>query len=159
MPGPPPKPTAALRLAGSWRANTRKGEPVLPTRAPKPPAWLDGPALDAWNELVEAIGPMRVLTPADGIALGAMADVYAQWKDARAQIQRYGTVLPVKDDAGRTVGLKRSPYVAMHIEYLAALQRLMQQFGLTPSARARLTEDHDKDTTDAFFSRKAARLK
>ena len=102
---------------------------------------------------------MRVLTEADGIALGKMAEYYSRWQDATAQIRRYGTVFPVKDDAGKTIGLKRSPYVAMQIEYGTMLQRMMQQFGLTPSARAKLTQENETQAVEAIFSRKASLLK
>ena len=159
MPGPPPKPTASLRLSGSWRAGKRQGEPALPIVMPKPPEWLDGPAREAWDELAAAVGPMRVLTNSDALALAQLAEYLARWKHATAQITRYGDVLPVKDDAGKTVSLKRSPYVAMQLEYGLMIRRMMQEFGLTPSARSRLTQEHDTKQVEAIFSRKATLLK
>lgn len=159
MPGPPPKPTAALRLAGSWRAGTRKAEPTLPLRVPSPPPWLPATAMDTWNELIAAVGPMRVLTDADAIALGQLASYLTRWKHATAQLDRLGDVLPIKDAAGAVIGFKRSPYVAMQLEYGLMIRRMMQEFGLTPSARSRLTQEHDTKQVEAIFSRKATLLK
>jgi phage terminase small subunit len=63
--------------------------------------------------------------------------------------------MPIKDDAGKTIGLKKSPYVAMQLEYGLMVRRMMQEFGLTPSARSRLTQEHDTKQVEAIFSRKA----
>jgi P27 family predicted phage terminase small subunit len=145
-----------MRLAGSWRAATRKGEPVLPIIVPQPPEWLEPPAREAWDELVRAIGPMRVLTDADAIGLGHLAEYLSRWKHATKQLARYGDVLPVKDDSGAIIGFKRSPYVAMQLEYGLMVRRMMQEFGLTPSARTRLTQEHDTKQVETIFSRKAA---
>lgn len=159
MPGPPPKPTAALRLAGSWRAGTRKAEPTLPLRTPNPPPWLPTSALETWNELVATVAPLRVLTEADAIALAQLAAYLTRWKHATAQLDRLGDVLPVKDAAGTVIGFKRSPYVAMQLEYGLMIRRMMQEFGLTPSARSRLTQTHETQDVEAIFSRKARLIK
>lgn len=156
MPGPPPKPTAALRLSGSWRANTRKGEPTLPVETPECPAWLEGKARDTWPELVQLLAPMRVLTKADGLALAQFAEYLARWKDCTAAVTRFGEVLPIRDDEGNVVSFKRSPYTTLQMEYGVMLNRAMQQFGLTPSARARLSQPNEAKQIDAIFSRKAA---
>jgi P27 family predicted phage terminase small subunit len=115
--------------------------------------------MDTWNELIAAVGPMRVLTDADAIALGQLASYLTRWKHATAQLDRLGDVLPIKDAAGAVIGFKRSPYVAMQLEYGLMIRRMMQEFGLTPSARSRLTQEHDTKQVEAIFSRKATLLK
>ena len=159
MPGLPPKPTAALRLSGSWRAKTRKNEPQLALKVPDPPSWVTGAAEECWHELAQAIAPMRVLTQADAIALGQLAEYLARWKQATAQISKFGEVIAMKDDGGKVIGFKRSPYVAMQLEYGLMIRRMMQEFGLTPSARARLTESNESKQVEAIFSRKVSIVK
>ena len=158
MPGPPPKPTAALRLAGSWRASTREREPVLPLVVPQPPTWLQTSAQEAWNDLIACIGPMRVLTNADALALAMFATYLAEWRTVTEMLNRYGEATVVERD-GEVVEIKRSPYVKMQLDYGLMIRRFMQEFGLTPSARTRVAQTHEPDNVDAIFSRKAAAAK
>ena len=153
MSGPPPKPTAALRLAGSWRAKTRKGEPQLPLDTPMPPPWLGDDARAAWDEVMAAVMPMRVLTRSDGIVVAQLAEYLARWKKATAAIAKFGDVMPIKDENGQVRGLKRSPYVAMQIEYGMMLHRFMSEFGMSPASRSRLTQQNEQPNTEALFSR------
>lgn len=154
MSGPPPKPTAQLRLAGSWRAAKRRKEPAVALGVPDPPDWLSDDARAAWGELATVLAPMRVVSPTDALSLAQLAEYLSRWKRATAALAKYGEVIPTKDDAGRVTGFRRSPYVAMQIEYGLMLRRLMSEFGMTPSARSRLTETNDQANTEALFSRK-----
>jgi len=117
---------------------------------------LEGKAREAWPELVELLAPMRVLTKADGLALAQFAEYLARWKECTAAVTRFGEVLPIRDDEGNIVSFKRSPYTTLQMEYGTMLNRAMQQFGLTPSARARLSQPNEAKQIDAIFSRKAA---
>jgi P27 family predicted phage terminase small subunit len=148
-----------MRLSGSWRASTRKNEPTLAVKVPDAPEWVNAAATESWHELAQAIAPMRVLTEADSIALGQLAEYLSRWKQATAQISKYGDVIAIKDDDGKMIGLKRSPYVAMQLEYGLMIRRMMQEFGLTPSARARLTATNETKQVEAIFSRKASVIK
>lgn len=156
MRGPPPKPTQMLKLSGSWRANTRKGEPQTPLVTPDPPEWLSEDGNEAWKELIAVIEPMRVLTKSDGLALAQAAEYLAKWKRATAQVTRMGEVMPIRDNGGNIVGFKPSPFVAVQMQYGAMLHRFMLEFGLSPSARARLTGANETKETASFFSRRAA---
>jgi len=154
MSGPPPKPTAQLRLTGSWRGKKRKGEPVLEISVPDPPEWLPLDAKAAWEELAVVLAPMRVVSPADAISLAQLAEYLGKWKKATIALEKYGEVIPTRDETGKVTGFRRSPYIAIQIEYGLMLRRLMSEFGLTPSARARLSEPNGKEQTEALFSRK-----
>lgn len=156
MPGPPPKPTAALRLAGSWRAATRKREPAIPLAEPTQPEWLTEQAREAWQEAIDLIRPMRVLTASDSLALAQLAEYLARWKAATAALARIGDVVPVRSDAGTVVGLRRSPYVTMQIEYGLMVRRYLQEFGLSPSARGRLASSNEQAEVGTIFSRSRA---
>lgn len=155
MPGPPPKPTQALRLSGSWRAKTRKGEPDLPIELPPKPDWLSTDAANHWQSLVDCIAPMRVLTKADALSLAHFAEYLARWHKATEALARYGDVLPVKDGNGQVVGMRKSPWVGLQLEYGVMIRRYAQEFGMTPSARARLTGEN-AETEATTFSRSKA---
>lgn len=156
MSGPPPKPTAQLKLSGSWRANTRKREPKLMTGLPVCPTWLSEEAREAWNELTAILLPMRVLTPSDSIALAQCAEYLARWKRVTASVNKFGEVFRINKEDGSFSHFKRSPYVTQQIEYGMMLNRMMSQFGLTPSARARVTTNDQEETINSIFSRKAS---
>jgi P27 family predicted phage terminase small subunit len=155
MPGPPPKPTAQLKLAGSWRASKRKKEPKLADAAPQPPAWLSDEAKESWNELVAVLLPMRVLTPSDALSLAQLAEYLARWKRVTAAVNRFGEVFRMNGDDGKFSHFKRSPYVTQQIEYGLMLRRMMAEFGLTPAARSRLTTNEETKEVESIFSRKA----
>lgn len=155
MPGPPPKPTAQLKLAGSWRVSKRKKEPMLRTAPPTPPSWLSDEAKEAWDELLVVILPMRVLTPSDALSLAQLAEYLARWKRVTAAVNKFGEVFRINDDDGKFSHFKRSPYVTQQIEYGLMLRRLMAEFGLTPAARTKLSTNDDQKEIDSIFSRKA----
>lgn len=156
MSGPPPKPSAALRLAGSWRASARKREPAVALQRPTKPEWLSEEAGLAWEEVVALVEPLRVLTAGDALALAQLAEYLARWKKATDSLARLGDVVPVRDSAGTVIGIRRSPYVAMQIEYGLMIRRYLQEFGLSPSARSRLTAHDGQEAASTTFSRSRA---
>jgi P27 family predicted phage terminase small subunit len=157
MPGPPPKPTPLLKLSGSWRAQKRKGEPTAPTGTPKPPKWLTPETLEAWQELVAAIEPMRVLTQSDALALAQAAEYLAKWKRMTAKVAQMGEVIAIRDAAGNVTGFRQSPFAALQMQYGGMLHRFMSEFGLSPSARARLTGATETQENTSFFTKQPSR--
>lgn len=157
MSGPPPKPTAMLKLSGSWRARTRKKEPTPAAIRPKRPAWLDDEGAKAWDQLVPILERMRVLTEADGFALAVLCEAWARYRRATDMLNQYGDVYPVKNPDGTLKMLRRSPYSAMQMELALNVRRMLAEFGLTPAARGRLIAlPEAKDNGKAsYFSRNA----
>lgn len=155
MPGPPPKPTQALRLSGSWRAKQRSKEPELAIALPQKPDWLSEDAANRWQDLIACIAPMRVLTEADALTLAHFAEYLARWHKATAALAKYGDVLPVKDGNGTVIGFKRSPWVGLQLDYGLMIRRYAQEFGMTPSARSRLTGDNGEAQATTFSRSKA----
>ena len=89
---------------------------------------------------------MRVLTKADGLALSLLCKAYANWRRAEELLQRHGDVYPIRDSEGEIKYLQQSPYVAIARNNGHALKGLLEQFGLTPSARTRIRVEPDKRT-------------
>lgn len=153
MAGRNPRPINLSKLNGDRRALARNNV-ELPLSIPVAPMWLTAEAKDEWDQIVPVLVRMRVLTEADQIALGLLADYMARWKDMSNKIKQHGYLMPVKNRHGGTVW-KRSPFVSMHLEFGIIVQRLLSQFGLTPSARARLNDGGKTETQNILFSRTA----
>lgn len=153
MNGRPPKPQALASLSGDRR---RKGKGLdLPLAVPDVPDWLSEDAKTEWASLTHLLSTMRVISEVDGIALAQLADFMSKWKRAAEQVSKIGMVIPIRDEAGTVTGFRRNPYVTMHLEYGLMVQRLLSQFGMTPSARARLMNG-EAQATDNIFSRIAS---
>lgn len=140
--GPRPEPTATLRLKGSWRANSRPEEPVPPAGPIRCPGWIPEEAKTAWRVLAPMLEEMGVFTRADRNALTRYCVLWARWRTAEEAIE----------EKGSTSGGRLIPEVRLAGELAAALLRLEQEFGLTPSARTRIHAEQQKveDPLGAF---------
>ena len=138
--GPPPTPTPILKLRGSRRA-TRKREAAEvrgPAGTPDPPDWLDDDARNGWDELVPLLEGMGVLTRIDGNALARYCRLWVRWRKMEAFIQEKGEMYPLRNDDGQVKCFVQWPQVAISNKLAQQLTRLEQEFGMTPSARARI---------------------
>lgn len=155
MRGRKPKPLSLLRLSGSKKAvYNRTREPVLLSATPERPSYLSEEAGVCWDEILELLEPMRVVTLADGISLALMAEYLLQWKRATEDLKRYGRITVERDADGKPLKTKTSPWVKMQIDYGVLLFRLMGEFGMTPATRARIeTIGASKPKADILFSR------
>ena len=91
--------------------------------------WLDGIALELWNELEPILSAARVLTIADRTALALLCDDYQR----------------VRTDPDDFKARDR-------------VRRMLCEFGLTPSSRSRIRVEPEKkavDPLDEFLERKA----
>jgi len=100
---------------------------------------------------------MRVLTRIDANALTRYCQLWARWKKAELFVQKHGDVYPLKDESGRTKCLMPFPQVAIANKLAAQLTGLEQEFGMTPSARTRISVPvtpicHDP-LRDRYFNR------
>ena len=155
MRGPPPKPTAMLKLAGSWRAKAReKNEPKPKSVAPTQPEWLDEEGKKAWAQLEKIMVNMRVLTETDGYALAILCEAWSRYRRATDMLNQFGDVYPVKNPDGTLKMLRRSPYSAMQMELSLNVRRMLAEFGLTPSSRGRMIAlPGEPNVKKAFFTR------
>jgi P27 family predicted phage terminase small subunit len=142
--GPPPTPTAVLEARGSWRAKINKSEMKPRSGAPKPPADLKGEALEEWKRIVKELAPTRVLTKADRSALLMYVQSWANMQEAAAKIAADGVVIALPNGYPQ-----QNPYVAVFNAANRQCLRLLQEFGLTPSARARIPAGEKKPSDAA----------
>ena len=156
--GPAPTPTNLLKLRGSWRADINANEPQPDAIAPEKPGDMPAEAGAVWDRLVGELERMHVMTRADGFALELLARTWGKWMEAERKIEEVGSVYPIKNPDGSIKYLQQTPWVAMSRNYGSELSRLLQQFGLTPSARSRITtavkDEAPADPLEALLKRK-----
>lgn len=139
MKGRRPTPTALRVLRGNPRkrpinADEPTPAPLSPTL--DPPAWLADAAKDEWRRLAGVLEPLGVLTETDADALAAYCEAFVTWKQATNKLRQFGMVIKV----GKT-GLELpviSPYVKIAHQSMQQMRALLVEFGMTPSARARI---------------------
>lgn len=138
--GPAPTPTPILKLTGSNRVTKKReaAEVRGPEGVPDVPAWLSKDERKAWNALAPMLDQMGVLTRVDGHAFGRYCRLWSRWRKAEEFIDQHGEMYPLKNDAGQTKCFQQWPQVAIAHRLATQLTRLEQEFGMTPSARARI---------------------
>ena len=141
--GPAPTPTSVLKLRGSWRADANPDEPKPEVGVPDMPDFLEGMAKDCWDQITPLLEGMNVITKADEVALSMLCKTYANWRRAEELLAKHGDVYPIRDNEGNVKYLQQSPYVSIARNNLLALKGMLEQFGLTPSARSRLRVEPD----------------
>jgi P27 family predicted phage terminase small subunit len=134
MRGRKPKPTAIKIAEGNpGKKALNREEPRPEIGAPPCPDYLAGHARDKWDELVPSLVSTGVLAFIDGTALARYCVAYQVWRDAVEEIKRDGTTYVT--EKGNTVA---RPTVGIVNTQAAILAKLEAEFGLTPSARARI---------------------
>lgn len=150
MPGPPPKPTALKRLAGNpGKRALNDSEPQPERVAPARPRGLPKGARSFWDAHAEKLEQLGILTEVDGPAFTMMARHFDIATRAAKQIEAEG--LTVDDFNG---AVRKHPLLQVWRENSAAFLRYAAQFGLTPSARSRLSvpEPPEIDDYEAFLN-------
>jgi len=156
--GPAPKPSAALKLSGNWRASGRaKSEPPSDEVLPECPDWLDEVGRAAWADWLPRVAAMKIISSGDRDALALMCDTWSRYLEARKRLAEEGEVIRV--EGGDRVTVKRNPWSAVLAEHGDRLRRMMSEFGLTPVGRARIgaAKEQAKDAPqeDIFTKRRA----
>lgn len=113
---------------------------------PPPPKELDKVAKAEWERITAILSRQRVLTESDTAALMIYCTSYSQYREAQKAIQEHGTV--VVSATGTPV---RNPYLTVQNSAWDRIRPLLAEFGLTPTARARLQLDEEPDDDGAEF--------
>ncbi|MBP2652180.1 MAG: phage terminase, small subunit, family [Firmicutes bacterium] len=143
--GRKPKPTVLKILEGNpGKRELNRNEPTPEAKAPKCPVWLDGEAKKEWRRLTKQLEHIGLLTSMDLAAFAGYCQAYARWKEAEEFISKHGTI--VKTPSGYW---QQVPQVSISQTYLKIMNKLCEQFGLTPAARSRIVTDGiTKETAD-----------
>ncbi len=151
--GRPPKPTSLKLLQGN------PGKRPLPANEPKPPTgkaiaprWLCGKGKAAWRRLAPMLSGMRVLSKADAEKLALGCDALGEYLELRETIQELGHIYETVTVTGSTV-IRPRPEVAMAADAWKRASAILSEFGLSPSARARVQTiiDEQEDPFETFL--------
>ena len=138
--GRKPKPTALKELEGNpGKRQLNMNEPKLIAKAPTCPKWLEDEAKKEWKRLAKKMEQLGVLTEVDMAAFAGYCQAYARWKAAEEFISKHGAI--VKTPSGYW---QQVPQVSIAQQYLKDMQKLAEQFGLTPASRSRIIADAAK---------------
>lgn len=131
--GRKPTPTAVKQLQGNpGKRPLAKREPKPQTKLKKPYGLGQGLQARFWDEHAPELERLQILTGIDGAAFRLMAEHYAL--AVRAAMELHTDDLTVE---GRD-GPKKNPLVQVLRDQSAAFKTYATEFGMTPSARARL---------------------
>jgi P27 family predicted phage terminase small subunit len=150
--GPKPKPTAIKKLAGNpGKRKLNKAEPQPTAGIPPRPECLDDIGAAEWDRVVPELARLGLLTLVDRAALACYCCAWADLVHARKTLGEEGQTF--QTDKGYVV-----PHPCVSIAAAAAtrIKAFCAEFGLTPSARARMTlPDGPKpaDPLDEFLGR------
>ena len=138
--GRKPKPTALKELEGNpGKRQLNINEPKPLAKAPSCPKWLDPEAKKEWKRLSKKMEQIGILTEIDMAAFAGYCQAYARWKAAEEFISKHGSI--VKTPSGYW---QQVPQVSIAQQYMKAMQKFAEQFGLTPAARSRIVADNTK---------------
>lgn len=134
--GRKPKPRE-VKIASGNPGRRKLPEPVLVGERvagpPAAPAGLDERAAEVWAELAALLTEGGILTGGDLVALEGLAVMVGRARQARAALE--GEPLVVR---GSQSWMIPNPLLRIERDAWAAAQRVAVEFGMTPSARARL---------------------
>jgi len=153
------KSTARKKLEGNRghrKLNSKEPKPKPGAPAMPPYVFASRFARDEWNRLVPLLLEMKILTTADGPALGGLCAAYSQLVMAENAIQKYGLMVADLEHATGVGMVRVNPAVRIKSDALRHLRAFCSQFGLDPASRSKLSirNDPTQDPVDDFFSGK-----
>lgn len=140
--GRKPKPTAVKKLAGNpgKRALNPK-EPKIPAGAPPCPRHLGKAAKAEWKRIIKELVDTGIATKVDMAALAAYCVAYGHWIEAEKMIKDPKN-WTITTDKGNEI---QSPWVGMANNLRNQVVKFASEFGMTPSARSRVTAIANSD--------------
>lgn len=145
MRGRKPKPTALKLVTGNpGRRPLNKKEPKPKRVIPSPPEHMSARAMAAWGALSTRLDRLGLLTELDALALEQLCENYGEILELRADIVANGRFQTVTTQSGDAMERVR-PAATLLSDAERRFRAMMAEFGLTPSARSRVTPTTDDD--------------
>lgn len=158
--GRKPKPTALRLIEGNrGKRALPKKEAVIALAEPTPPSFLCDDAKVEWGRVCSELYAAGLMTELDRAALGAYCAAYGRWAQAERAINRMAAkdelnaALMIKTVSGNAI---QNPLVGIANKAKSDVVRYAAEFGMTPSARARVTatppNEKEENPLRKFFS-------
>ena len=158
-PGTKPKPTHLKLVTGNPGKRTlNRKEAKTKAAIPAPPAHLTADAVEEWERVATELFNIGILSEIDRAALAAYAMAYGRWVQAERAIAKMAEKdqltggLMIKTSNGNAI---QNPLVGTANKAAADMMRYAAEFGMTPSARSRISAEPPQesgDPADRFFA-------
>lgn len=151
--GPAPKPDELKALEGNPGKRPLNLDAAQPEGIPKCPSHLCRDAKNEWRRISGELARLGLLTVVDRTALAIYCDAYAKWTQATKVIDLEGMTMEYVTKTG-SVNIIARPEVGISQKYAQIIKAFCAEFGLTPSARCRLTlpKEEDLDPFESDFN-------
>jgi P27 family predicted phage terminase small subunit len=148
--GRKPKPTHLKLVTGNpGKRQLNRTEPRPDLSIPAPPPHLSDEAKVEWGRVCDQLYRLKLLSEIDRAPLAAYCQAYGRWVQAERALAKMAESdgvtkgLLVKTRNGNAI---QNPLVGTANKAMADMMRYAAEFGMTPSARSRLSTDaQDKD--------------
>jgi P27 family predicted phage terminase small subunit len=126
------------------RGRKNKPLPGKATKAPAPPRELSAEARREWRRVASDLAARGLLSGIDRAALAAYCQSYGRWITAEIALAKMDSLDPVT--SGLLIKAKNgtaipNPLIGIANTAASAMVRFAAEFGMTPSARARVASD------------------
>lgn len=134
------KPENIKRLQGTLEpSRDNPNKPALELSMPEPPAYLTPKAKELFNELAEDCYNLGVISDVDGIALGILAQAFADYIYCMEILNKHGHTYVTEDTKGNKV-VKKRPEAEIASAKAKFVTSKLSEFGLTPSSRESISK-------------------
>jgi len=151
----PAKPTHLKILDGNpGKRPINRAEPKPRPKPPTMPTWLSREAKAEWRRVVPELDRIGLLTLVDRAALAAYCEAWSLLRLAQADVEANGVTHYVVEktyDDGTTIYARvaKNPAVNVMRDAMATIRAFCSEFGLSPSARSRMTVPEADSEEDA----------
>ena len=146
--GRKPKPTAILKAQGTFDASRHKNR-LEADGIPSAPTIQSAEETFGW--LVKKLDDLGVVAEIDAMALQMLADAWEDYQVQRAGIKEHGPTYSTTTAQGDLMFRPR-PEVTMMNASWAKIEKMMTQFGLTASSRAKIETQEKIETLDDLIA-------
>ena len=147
MRGRKPKPTVLKILYGNpGKRRLPTDEPQPPLEIPHPPDHLDEVARKEWTRITRLLNDLGMIAQLDMAGIAAYCVSFSRWADAERRVAKHGIIVISPD---KKFPMK-SPYLCVAESAMEAMRKMLSEFGLSPTSRARLHVPKVPDAFDEF---------
>ena len=147
----PKKPLALERMEGNpgkRKLPEAADEISPPPEIPDCPKWLDAGARAEWKRVIPLLSTLGLLGKIDRAAVAGYCQAWARWEKAERILSKHGLTKTLKNGY-----IMPRPEVAIAHKYLGMVKAFCSEFGMTPSARGRMSiaKMKEKDEMDELI--------
>ena len=144
------KPTRLKLLKGTLRKERMNpDEPEYKIEIPAYPKHLNLIARREWKRVSTMLFNQGLLSCVDMAALAAYCVAFSRWVEAENELKKSDSLL-IKTTSGNII---QNPYIGVANTAMTLMMRMLTEFGMTPSSRAKVIAK-GKDTNDGKNKKK-----